>query len=163
MVVSYHRQLNLDNLFSYKKIDKRDGPSVSALVDEWGAIFSNTGNKQLRWFNPISLGNNIIQYDNPGHRSNNSKIDDDTLLVCQDKNTRAKQMQLVTIPEFYKSNPGTFFHVGNGSGGIVHTHVQGNYITLERISHPWARSLDTERLQSGPATILVIKYTWDLY
>ena len=34
MVVAYHRPLNLENLFSYRKIDKRDGPSVSALVDK---------------------------------------------------------------------------------------------------------------------------------
>ena len=32
MIVAHHRTLNLDNLFSYRKICKRDGPSVSSFL-----------------------------------------------------------------------------------------------------------------------------------
>ena len=42
MVVAYHRPLNLENLFSYRKLNKHDGPSVSISYTE-GPLFPKAG------------------------------------------------------------------------------------------------------------------------
>ena len=47
MVVAFHRPLNLGNLFSYRKIHKRNGPPVSSYM-KWVTFLAHHGHKLLK-------------------------------------------------------------------------------------------------------------------